>query len=165
MNIDDCVHLAILFILYDLAQSQKTESVFPSMLVHDRLFADMAEKAKNKEDGNNSSDSDSGDGAIRFFSEAEVAARRNGTQLDDDGTSYERDLLADKKFADTLESKQAKELSMKEREKIYYAVDLVQKNYLELRKDQDDGSIYQLVDSFIESKEQLKVINELYSQM
>lgn len=164
MNIDDCVHLAILFILYDLAQSQKTESVFPSMLVHDRLFADMAEKAKNKEDGN-SSDSDSGDGAIRFFSEAEVEARRNGTKLDDDVTSYEKDLLDDKKFADTLESKQAKELSMKEREKIYYAVDLVQKNYLELRKDQDDGSIYQLVDSFIESKEQLKVINELYSQM
>ena len=60
--------------------------------------------AKSSKDDGTSSDSDSGDGAIRFFSEAEVAARRNGSQLDDDMTSYEKDLLDDRKFADTLES-------------------------------------------------------------
>ena len=40
-------------------------------------------------------------------------------------------------FANILEMKMGAELTIKEREKIYFAADLVQKNYLELRKDQD----------------------------
>ena len=45
---------------------------------------------------------------------------------------------------------------MKEREKIYFAADLVQKNYLEMRKDQIQNiSLDKLIDAFIE-KGQLK---------
>ena len=41
---------------------------------------------------------------------------------------------------------------MKEREKIYFAADLVQKNYLELRKDRQlqNVSLDKLIDAFIE---------------
>ena len=40
-------------------------------------------------------------------------------------------------------------MTIKEREKIYFAADLVQKNYLELRKDQN-VSLDKLIDVFIE---------------
>ena len=44
---------------------------------------------------------------------------------------------------------------MKEREKIYIAADLVQKNYLELRKQKPDVNLDQMVDVFIEKGQRL----------
>lgn len=56
-------------------------------------------------------------------------------------------------FANILALKEGAELTVREREKIYCTVDMVQKNYLELRKDQR-ADIDLLVEQFIEKKDQ-----------
>ena len=61
-------------------------------------------------------------------------------QADSENSGKEKEPAVDveeepRTFANILEMKMGAELSMKEREKIYFAADLVQKNYLELRKD------------------------------
>lgn len=63
-----------------------------------------------------------------------------------------KDAQQDDAGIDIREMKICSQLTMKEREKIYFAADLVQKNYLELRKDQhlQNVSLDKLIDAFIE---------------
>ena len=50
-------------------------------------------------------------------------------------------------------------MTLKEREKIYSAADLVQKNYLELRKEQN-VNIDKLIDVFIDKGEKMSTAAE-----
>mmetsp|Transcript_32013 Transcript_32013/g.39729 ORF Transcript_32013/g.39729 Transcript_32013/m.39729 type:complete len:84 (-) Transcript_32013:123-374(-) len=74
----------------------------------------------------------------KYFSEKLAAAsgdkqkeeeKKSGKDSDDKDKANEHDLT------DLLDMKMGSQLTMKEREKIYIAAELIQKNYLELRKE------------------------------
>lgn len=49
-----------------------------------------------------------------------------------------------------MNMKMGTQLTMKEREKIFIAAELIQKNYLELRKEQADLKLDKVIEVFIE---------------